>query len=206
MPSGVCTFTTPAAVNSGRRCHMRKDSIVWRREGQTNTIACLASTTWARRSIISATRSRHDAISSTCSLMLPAIKDLISFISATSFASRPTCRYRRARFSLACCGCRDLRIGAVRTAEISIKEAQASGHALSLCYALALAACPIALWTGNLAAAARHTEMLLQHSRKHSFSLWSAFASWYQKVLLVRGGDTDAERQAASERPRGHPG
>ena len=93
--------------------------------------------------------------------------------------------------------------GAVRTAEISIKEAQASGHALSLCYALALAACPIALWTGNLAAAARHTEMLLQHSRKHSFSLWSAFASWYQKVLLVRGGDTDAEARLQASDPVG---
>ena len=40
---------------------------------------------------------------------------------------------------------------AVRTAETSIGEAQATGHAMSLCYALALAACPIALWTGNLA-------------------------------------------------------
>ena len=35
---------------------------------------------------------------------------------------------------------------AVRAAEMSIEEAQATGHALSLCYTLALAACPIALW------------------------------------------------------------
>jgi hypothetical protein len=46
---------------------------------------------------------------------------------------------------------------AVRTAEMSIAEAQATGHAMSLCYALSLAACPIALWVGNLAAAAHYT-------------------------------------------------
>ena len=40
---------------------------------------------------------------------------------------------------------------------MSVAEAQATGHAMSLCYALALAACPIALWVGDLAAAARYT-------------------------------------------------
>ena len=49
---------------------------------------------------------------------------------------------------------------------MSIEEAQATGHALSLCYALALAACPIALWVGNLAAAAHYAGMLLDEFDK----------------------------------------
>jgi hypothetical protein len=80
---------------------------------------------------------------------------------------------------------------AVRTAEMSIAEAQATGHAMSLCYALSLAACPIALWVGNLAAAAHYTGMLLDHSRRHSLPLWSAFGSRFQIVVDLKGGDID---------------
>ena len=76
---------------------------------------------------------------------------------------------------------------AVRTAEMSIEEAQATGHAMSLCYALALAACPIALWVGNLAAAAHYTGMLLDHSRKHDLPLWSAFGCQVSKSCRPQG-------------------
>jgi hypothetical protein len=41
----------------------------------------------------------------------------------------------------------------MRAAENNIEDAQATNHALTLCYALALAACPIALLVGDLAAA-----------------------------------------------------
>jgi predicted ATPase/DNA-binding winged helix-turn-helix (wHTH) protein len=81
---------------------------------------------------------------------------------------------------------------AVRTAETSIAEAQATGHAASLCYALATAACPIALWVGNLTAAARHTSMLLDDSRKHGMPLWSAFGSRFQGLVALRSGDLAA--------------
>ena len=81
---------------------------------------------------------------------------------------------------------------AVRTAEMSIGEGQATGHALSLCYALAYGACPIALWVGNLAAAGHYTEILLDHSRKHRLSLLSAFGSVLQRVVMIKGGDSDA--------------
>jgi predicted ATPase len=80
---------------------------------------------------------------------------------------------------------------AVRTAEISIAEAQATGHAISLCYALALAACPIAFWVGNLAAAAHYTGMLLDHSRQHSLPHWAAFGSRFQRVVILKGSDLD---------------
>jgi predicted ATPase/DNA-binding winged helix-turn-helix (wHTH) protein len=81
---------------------------------------------------------------------------------------------------------------AVRTAEMSIEEAQETGHALSLCYALALAACPIALWVGNLTTAAHYTGMLVDHSRRHSLPLWSAYGSRFQKTVVLMGGDIDA--------------
>jgi hypothetical protein len=78
---------------------------------------------------------------------------------------------------------------AVRAAEIGTEEARATGHAISLCYALALAACPIAVWVGNLNAAACYTEMLLELSRKHSLSLWRAFGSMFQKVVALKSGN-----------------
>ena len=77
---------------------------------------------------------------------------------------------------------------------MSIEEAQATGHAVSLCSALALAACPIALWVGNLVTAAHYAEMLLDHSRKHSLPLLSAFGSRFQRAVIHQGGDVDTDR------------
>jgi predicted ATPase/DNA-binding winged helix-turn-helix (wHTH) protein len=75
---------------------------------------------------------------------------------------------------------------ALRAAETSLGEA--TGHDYSVCYALAFAACPIALWVGNLAAAVHYTGMLLDHSRMHGSSLWAALGSRFQKIVALRGG------------------
>jgi predicted ATPase len=84
---------------------------------------------------------------------------------------------------------------AVRAAETSVEVAQATGHALSLCYALALAACPIALWVGNLTAAALYTGMLVDTSRRHDLPLWSAYGSRFQMAVVLMGGDIVAGSQ-----------
>ncbi len=84
---------------------------------------------------------------------------------------------------------------AVRTAEMSIEEAEATGHAVSLCFALASAACPIALWVGNLSTAAHYTGMLVDSSRKHDLPLWSASGSWFQQAVVLMGGDIVAGAQ-----------
>jgi tetratricopeptide (TPR) repeat protein len=84
---------------------------------------------------------------------------------------------------------------AIRAAEASVEEALATNHALSVCYALALAACPIALWVGNLAAAAHHTGALLDHSRGNNLRFWTAFGSRFQRVVAIRGGDLDTTLQ-----------
>jgi predicted ATPase len=81
---------------------------------------------------------------------------------------------------------------AVRTAEMSVAEAQAIGHVMTLCYALALAACPISLWVGDLAAATRYTGLLVNHSRKYGLSLLSTLASRFQRVLALKVGNLDA--------------
>jgi predicted ATPase len=77
----------------------------------------------------------------------------------------------------------------MRTAESSLADARATNHANSLCSALALAACPIALWVGDLAAAEHLVEMLLDHSTRHGLARWRAFGRSYQAALIIQRGD-----------------
>jgi predicted ATPase len=78
---------------------------------------------------------------------------------------------------------------AMRTAESSIEDARAVNHAVSLCYALAHAACPIALLIGDLPAAEHYTGMLLDHSTRHALAVWRALGLCHQGVLAIRRGD-----------------
>jgi predicted ATPase len=78
---------------------------------------------------------------------------------------------------------------AMRTAESSVADARATDHAISLGHALLVAACPIALWIGDLAAAEYHVEMLLDLSTRHALARWRAFGLGYQGMLVIRRGD-----------------
>jgi predicted ATPase/DNA-binding winged helix-turn-helix (wHTH) protein len=78
---------------------------------------------------------------------------------------------------------------AMRMAERAINDARAINHANSLCYALALAACPIALLIGDLAATERYVEMLLDQSMRHGVARWLAFGRRYQGVLAIERCD-----------------
>ena len=101
---------------------------------------------------------------------------------------------------------------AMRTAESSVADARATNHAMSLCQALAVAGCPIALWAGDLAAADRYVEMLLDHSTRHVLARWRAFGRCYQGMLVIQRGDLSiglrllraafAEPGAAGSAPR----
>jgi predicted ATPase/DNA-binding winged helix-turn-helix (wHTH) protein len=73
----------------------------------------------------------------------------------------------------------------------TIDEALGIGHALSLCNALGQGACPITLLNGDLAAADRYTEMLLEHSARHAIGLWNSWALCFKGVISVRRGDTE---------------
>jgi len=77
----------------------------------------------------------------------------------------------------------------MRTAESSIEDARAANHLSSTCYALSMAACPIALWSGDLAAAEHYVGMLLDHSTKHGLARWQAFGPSRQGALAIKHGD-----------------
>jgi hypothetical protein len=78
---------------------------------------------------------------------------------------------------------------AMRTAASSVAEARAANHAISLCHALTVAACPIALFMGDLAPAEHYVEMLLDDSTRHALARWRAFCHSYQGVLAIQRGD-----------------
>ncbi|HEY1432312.1 MAG TPA: winged helix-turn-helix domain-containing protein [Stellaceae bacterium] len=78
---------------------------------------------------------------------------------------------------------------AMRAAKRSVEDAQATNHAVSLCYALTVAACPIALWVGDLVAAEHYVQMLLDHSTQHALGLWRAFGQGHHGVLVVKRGE-----------------
>ena len=77
-------------------------------------------------------------------------------------------------------------------AERCVVEAQASKHALSICYALGQAACPIALLTGNLALAEQRIGMLLDYAERHVLPLWRGKGRCFKGMLSVRSDDRAA--------------
>jgi predicted ATPase/DNA-binding winged helix-turn-helix (wHTH) protein len=78
---------------------------------------------------------------------------------------------------------------AIRMAENGLAEAQAIGHVSSQCFALALGSCPLALWTGNLGAAADYTRLLVDLSTKHGLSHWAPYGARYRRVIALKGGN-----------------
>jgi hypothetical protein len=81
---------------------------------------------------------------------------------------------------------------AMRMAESSVADAGTTNHAISLCYALAQAACPIALLVGDLTAAEHYARMLLDHSTRHAPARWHDYGRLYHGVLVIRRGDVAA--------------
>jgi predicted ATPase len=78
---------------------------------------------------------------------------------------------------------------AMRTAEHCVADARAINHAVLQGLALAAAACPIALWVGDLAVAQHYVEMLLDHSTRHGLARWHAFGRIYQAELVIQCGE-----------------
>jgi predicted ATPase/DNA-binding winged helix-turn-helix (wHTH) protein len=81
---------------------------------------------------------------------------------------------------------------AMRVAERSVEDARAANHAISLCYALFLGACPIALSVGALVAAEHYVSMLLDDSTRFALPFWVARGRSYQGALVIKRGDIDA--------------
>ena len=81
---------------------------------------------------------------------------------------------------------------AMRTARRTIERARASDHAISLCYTLARAACPVAFWVGDLASAERYVSMLLEHSTRLAMAVWQAEGRCFEGMLLIKRDRNDA--------------
>jgi predicted ATPase len=60
---------------------------------------------------------------------------------------------------------------------------------VSLCIILALAACPIALYVGDLMGAERLVATLLEHSAEHGLTQWNGLGSCLKAALLLARGD-----------------
>jgi predicted ATPase/DNA-binding winged helix-turn-helix (wHTH) protein len=78
---------------------------------------------------------------------------------------------------------------AVRYAQMALVEAQAINHAWLLCSSLAQAACPIALYIGDMAEAERSIGMLLDCSPKIGLNTWNALGRCFRGRLLLAQGD-----------------
>jgi predicted ATPase/DNA-binding winged helix-turn-helix (wHTH) protein len=78
---------------------------------------------------------------------------------------------------------------AMHTAEDAVQDALGGNHAVSTYNALAHAACPIALWMGDLTRADRHVKILLDHATRHPLPLWHEFARMFEGLLAVSRGD-----------------
>jgi predicted ATPase/DNA-binding winged helix-turn-helix (wHTH) protein len=77
---------------------------------------------------------------------------------------------------------------AMRTAQRTIESARARDHTISLCYALSTAACPVALWVGDLAAAEGYVSMLLDRSAKLGMAVWQAGGRCLKGALMLKRG------------------
>jgi len=84
---------------------------------------------------------------------------------------------------------------AMRTAQRTIESARVRDHTISLCYALSTAACPVALWVGDLAAAERYVSMLLDHSAELAMAVWQAGGRCLKGALLLKHGRINAGLQ-----------
>jgi predicted ATPase len=81
---------------------------------------------------------------------------------------------------------------AMRSALTSVEEGHASEHVLSLCNALVRAACPVALWVGDLATAECCIGLLLDYSEQHGLVLWRLRGRGLKGILMNKTGETAA--------------
>ena len=78
---------------------------------------------------------------------------------------------------------------AMRLVKSVVDGAQAGNDVLSLCQVLVQAACPLAFFVGDLAAAKRYVSMLVEHSERQALVFWQAYGRCFQGMLLIKGGD-----------------
>jgi predicted ATPase/DNA-binding winged helix-turn-helix (wHTH) protein len=81
-------------------------------------------------------------------------------------------------------------------------EAQASGHALSLCFAL-FGVCPVLLWSGEYARANAYVELMLEETERRDLRYWHGWARCYAFGLEMQADRSEGLRIAVAEWGRG---
>ena len=84
---------------------------------------------------------------------------------------------------------------AIRVVRSGIAFAHVIEHPQSLVYALIHAACPIALFTGDLVAVDQFVSLLFQLADRHGMAIWNVWGQSYRGVLLSRRGDAETGAQ-----------
>jgi len=83
-------------------------------------------------------------------------------------------------------GCGDQ---AKRLTESLVDYARTKDHALSLLYALLIAACPIALYVGDLTPVDHHVRLAYELAARHALEVWTVWAQCFEGVLLIKRGE-----------------
>ena len=78
---------------------------------------------------------------------------------------------------------------ALRTAQSGVDHARSIEHPMSLCNALAHASCPIALFAGDLPAAERAVELLLDEASRNGLILWQVRGRCLKGAVQIERGD-----------------
>ncbi|MEC4592257.1 winged helix-turn-helix domain-containing protein [Nitrospirillum amazonense] len=84
-----------------------------------------------------------------------------------------------------------------------LEQAMALDHAYTTCVVLGQSACPLALMTGDRAAAQRHNDLLTLLAERHGSLTWQPWARGFDLILRQRAGGTaegleDLRRQMAA--------
>ncbi len=78
---------------------------------------------------------------------------------------------------------RGWQVEAAAVAEEAVVKAMAIGSPISLCNALALGACPVAIWAGDRALAQARVSLLIEYSSAASLGYWNRWGRIYQGAL-----------------------
>ena len=76
-----------------------------------------------------------------------------------------------------------------RHTESLVEYARTNDHLLSLLYSLLIAACPIALYVGDLTTVDHHVRLAFDLASRHALDVWTVWAQCFEGVLLTKRGD-----------------
>ncbi len=84
---------------------------------------------------------------------------------------------------------------ATRLTESLLGYAGTKDHLLSFAYALFFAACPMALYVGDLTTADHHVRLAFDLAARHAVEMWNVWAQCFGGVLLIKRGEHGAGSQ-----------